>query len=126
MLAVHDPADVFLNLAKLFRYYKWKRTCDAIFVFFTLTWITTRLMLFPCVVTSCWYRDVYLRSNIFRNHLFDHILTRPTVLFETLTSPGLLTVLQVLHVYWFMLIYRMIVKAVKSKGMLPVISVSVF
>jgi len=35
---------------------------------------------------------------------------------EFLVGPPLLSVLQILHIYWFWLIYRMIVKALKSKG----------
>lgn len=104
VLAVHDPADVLLNSAKLFRYYGYKRSCDFLFIVFTLVWFGTRLTLFPFLVVAS------------LNHLFSMWLEWDYILIEASVPPLMLCVLQVLHWYWFYLIVRMIVKAFKDKG----------
>ena len=42
VLIVHDCADHLLELAKMFRYTRYQRTCDAVFVLFAITWVVTR------------------------------------------------------------------------------------
>jgi len=43
VLIVHDCADHLLELAKMFRYTRYQKTCDAVFVLFAITWVVTRL-----------------------------------------------------------------------------------
>lgn len=47
ILLVHDCADVFMEAAKMFKYVKWQRGCDACFGLFFLVWTVTRLIIFP-------------------------------------------------------------------------------
>ena len=47
VLVIHDCADVFLETAKMMKYIKWQRTCDTLFGLFTVTWIITRLIIYP-------------------------------------------------------------------------------
>jgi hypothetical protein len=47
VLVIHDCADIFLESAKMMKYIKWQRTCDILFGIFTLTWIGTRLVMYP-------------------------------------------------------------------------------
>lgn len=47
VLVIHDCADIFLEMAKMMKYIKWQRTCDALFAIFTVTWIGTRLVIYP-------------------------------------------------------------------------------
>lgn len=47
VLIIHDCADVFLETAKMTKYIKWQKTCDALFGVFTVTWISTRLFVYP-------------------------------------------------------------------------------
>ncbi|XP_023341201.1 ceramide synthase 6, partial [Eurytemora carolleeae] len=42
VLIVHDCADHLLELAKLCKYIKYTKLCDAVFVLFSVTWIVTR------------------------------------------------------------------------------------
>ena len=42
VLMVHDFADHWLELAKLFRYVRWNLACDVTFVVFTVTWAFSR------------------------------------------------------------------------------------
>ena len=45
VLIVHDCADHLLELAKMFRYTRYQKTCDAVFVLFAITWVVTRFEL---------------------------------------------------------------------------------
>ena len=50
VLLIHDFADHWLELAKLARYTKYQKVCDASFVMFSLTWVYTRLAYYPTIV----------------------------------------------------------------------------
>ena len=52
VLIVHDCADHLLELAKMFRYTRYQKTCDAVFVLFAITWVVTRsdLCILPPIV----------------------------------------------------------------------------
>ena len=41
-MILHDMADPLLELAKMFRYVNYQRTCDSIFAIFSLVWVITR------------------------------------------------------------------------------------
>ena len=45
VMILHDCADPLLELAKLFRYAGYRKTCDAVFVLFSLIWVMTRYIL---------------------------------------------------------------------------------
>jgi len=47
VLLVHDFADHWLEMAKLARYVHWQRTCDVAFGMFAVTWVYTRLAIYP-------------------------------------------------------------------------------
>ena len=42
VMILHDMADPLLELAKMFRYVNYQRTCDSIFAIFSLVWVITR------------------------------------------------------------------------------------
>ena len=42
VLLIHDSSDHLLELAKLFRYVKYRRSCDVVFVIFAIVWVVTR------------------------------------------------------------------------------------
>ena len=39
---IHDASDDLLELAKIFRYINYRRSCDAVFVIFAVVWVVTR------------------------------------------------------------------------------------
>ncbi|XP_054836264.1 ceramide synthase 4-like [Eublepharis macularius] len=47
VMIIHDASDCFLELAKVFNYLKWRWTCDTLFVVFAISFLFTRLVLFP-------------------------------------------------------------------------------
>ncbi|CCM04061.1 uncharacterized protein FIBRA_06220 [Fibroporia radiculosa] len=54
IMLIMDWCDIFLPLAKMFRYLSFTRLCDATFVFFMLSWVTTRHVLFLLAIKSTW------------------------------------------------------------------------
>ena len=42
VMILHDMADPLLELAKMFRYANYRKTCDSIFAIFSIVWIVTR------------------------------------------------------------------------------------
>lgn len=42
VMILHDLADPLLELAKMFRYANYRKTCDSIFAIFSVVWIVTR------------------------------------------------------------------------------------
>lgn len=51
ILCLMDVVDLFLPLAKMLKYLKWHKTCDAVFGVFMVTWLMARHILF---LTVCW------------------------------------------------------------------------
>ncbi|XP_046342304.1 ceramide synthase 5-like isoform X1 [Haliotis rufescens] len=99
ILVLHDAVDSLLEAAKMAKYLKWQKTTDAVFVIFLLVWVITRMILLP-------YKLIY------------------TAMFESTTIVGfcaiyflyngLLIVLQILHIFWFVIISKMAYSALKK------------
>jgi ceramide synthetase len=103
VLILHDSADVFLELAKCFNYIskvkgkEWaSMITDSLFGVFTITFFITRLVLYP--------RYVYYSSYIEAEEMWGKQWPGFWVYF------CLLGALQILHIFWFYTICRMIVK----------------
>eukprot|EP01041_Mallomonas_annulata_P001469 gene1469-2828_t len=103
ILILHDSADIFLESAKCFNYYSKVKghehtsiICDILFAMFAITFFITRLILYPRVI------------------LYGIMVVGPSILSPNFPGYvmwlGLLTGLQCLHIFWFYLIARMIIK----------------
>ncbi|XP_056138126.1 ceramide synthase 2 [Lampris incognitus] len=100
VMATHDSADIFLEGAKVFNYAKWRRTADAMFVVFTVLFTLTRLVILPFWLIHCtWVYPLELFPPFFGYYFFN----------------AMLLVLQILHLYWAVLISRMLYKFLFSK-----------
>ncbi|XP_068459335.1 ceramide synthase 2 [Clinocottus analis] len=100
VMAAHDSADILLEGAKVFNYAKWHRTANAIFVVFTVLFMLTRLVIFPFWLIHCtWVYPLEEFAPFFGYYFFN----------------GMLLVLQILHLYWAVLISRMAYKCIFSK-----------
>ena len=104
ILFLHDSADVFLESAKIFNYMSkadgraWaKHLTDIFFATFAVIFFVTRIFVFPrFILSSVLYEaPLYLGGSDWVGFY---------------VFAGLLIVLQVLHVFWFYLIARMIYK----------------
>jgi len=85
VLVIHDFADIFLEAAKMCNYTKYEKACDIIFGFFTVSWIVTRLGVFP---TWILYSTTIEAPQIVEMFPAYYIFN------------GLLSVLLVLHTIW--------------------------
>ncbi|XP_030646280.1 ceramide synthase 2 [Chanos chanos] len=95
VMLVHDSSDVLLESAKMFNYAGWERTCNTIFVLFALTFMVTRLIIFPFWLIHCtWVYPVELFAPFFGYYFFN----------------AMLIVLLLLHLFWAKLILRMVSK----------------
>ena len=103
ILLTHDVADIFMEAAKCFNYaskakgQKWASTiCDTLFGIFTIVFFVTRLVLYP------------------RYMVYSLLVEAPTTFGGSWPGywvfGGLLCTLVCLHVFWFVLICRMIRK----------------
>jgi TLC domain len=101
ILLLHDASDLFLESAKCFNYVskakdsKWAcKYCDTIFALFAITFFVTRLIIYP------------------RYIIYSVFVEAPTHFGTNWAGfwvfSGLLVVLQLLHIFWFYLIAKML------------------
>ncbi|KAM7388206.1 hypothetical protein PAMP_024398 [Pampus punctatissimus] len=87
--------DVKRKSAKMFHYAGWTRTCDSLFVVFSLVFLVTRLVVFPGRVV---YSTLVVSLEFFPPYFGYYFFN------------ALLLVLQALHIFWAYLILRMVYK----------------
>lgn len=104
ILVIHDLSDVFLNLAKCFHYVEMKALTDITFGVFAFVFFVTRLVLFPKVAYSIWWEPQLYHTDISLYSL--------QLYFWKLA----LLILQILHIFWFSTITRMIVDSIILGG----------
>nr|XP_023653417.1 ceramide synthase 6 [Paramormyrops kingsleyae] len=100
VMCLHDAADVLMEAAKMANYAKCQRVCNVIFVMFALVFVSSRLGVYPIWV---------LNTTLFES--WEIIGPYPS----WWVFNSLLLLLQVLHVFWFYLIVRLLCRAV-SRG----------
>merc|ERR1712087_706634 len=100
VLLLHDPADIVLQSAKLFRLLNWKLLTNVVFAVLVVAWFATRVVIFPyhCVLSSFMY---------WKNENDSSVI---------LTCCLLCCCLYVLHLHWFWLILQAVIRAIKGKG----------
>ena len=105
VLVLHDMADVLLELAKMCKYANWQKMCNLTFAIFVVTWIVTRLYIYPKYVV---YTTVYESAEI----LFPTNFVPPVYY----VMNTFMILLLVLHVIWTYYIIKALIKALNSTG----------
>jgi len=100
VLLIHDCIDPILEFAKMLRYLEFKKICDALFVLFSLVWVITRCGIFP-------YRILY--STLIDGAQFIEMFPAYYVF------NGLLVSLQILHIIWTYMLFKVVHKTL-SRG----------
>mmetsp|Transcript_67691 Transcript_67691/g.107438 ORF Transcript_67691/g.107438 Transcript_67691/m.107438 type:complete len:400 (-) Transcript_67691:90-1289(-) len=104
VLAIHECSDIFLESAKVCGYCSLYWVADIFFVFFFLSWVVFRMFFFCqkvlwtvayCGGTTLWYKN--------------HPLLYPWI------CVGMLYLLEGLHIYWFTLIMKIVLRKVLGK-----------
>lgn len=119
VLILHDVSDIFLEGAKLFRYGGFEGVTNAGFGIFALVFFVSRLIVFPLRILYAiiMYYPPGVVYTIAQCNLPIAKCTEPV--FFTISIPSfwlaLLGTLQCLHIYWFYLIFRMVIKAIAER-----------
>ncbi|XP_058502493.1 ceramide synthase 2 [Solea solea] len=100
VMVLHDSADILLEGAKVLNYAKWHRTANTMFVVFVANFMGTRLVIFPFWLIHCTWVYPVERFPPFFGYYFFNVM---------------LVVLQMLHLFWAVLISRMLCKVIFSK-----------
>jgi hypothetical protein len=99
VLAIHDVSDVTLYAGKYFNYMGYMKLSDLIFGLFVIVFFATRFIFFPNVLRAAWGPVTgYLPEVDYRQFPGSIIL------------PSLLSVLQALHVFWLVLVFKVLHK----------------
>ncbi|KAG8072230.1 hypothetical protein GUJ93_ZPchr0006g41748 [Zizania palustris] len=108
VLAIHDASDVFLELGKISKYSGYQLLADVSFLIFVGSWAVLRLIYFPFwILWSTSYEVVLIldkEKHKFEGPIYYYVFN--CLLFSLL----------VLHIYWWVLMYRMLMKQMQSKG----------
>lgn len=108
ILALHEGCDVFLEIAKLSKYCGYELMAGFAFVCFVLSWTVLRLIYFPFwIIWSTSYEALLTLDK--EKHLVDGSIYY--YLFNTL-----LLCLLICHIYWWMLMVRMLMKQIRARG----------
>lgn len=108
VLALHDASDIFLEIGKMSKYSKAEGMASFAFILFVLSWIILRLIYYPFWVL--WSTSYEVVHNLDKDK---HPVEGPVYYYVFNT---LLYCLLVLHIYWWVLIYRMLVKQIQARG----------
>eukprot|EP00897_Mesotaenium_endlicherianum_P002275 jgi/Mesen1/2075/ME000151S01335 len=103
VLALHDFSDILLEGAKLFKYAGNEAIASVLFGLFALSWLLLRLVYFPFwIIWSTSIELVHYATDAFKIKYYH---------FNTL-----LITLLAMHMYWWVLICRMIMKQLQNAG----------
>ncbi|KAL5723410.1 sphingosine N-acyltransferase [Ranunculus cassubicifolius] len=108
VLALHDASDVFLEIGKMSKYSGWETLASSSFLLFAFSWVVLRLIYYPFWILWSTSYEVLLTLDKAK-HQWDGPIYYYT--FNTL-----LYCLLVMHIYWWVLIYRMLEKQVRDRG----------
>ncbi|CAI7865174.1 unnamed protein product [Closterium sp. NIES-53] len=102
MVAIHDASDIFLELAKLSKYIEFETSATINFLIFAASWAWLRLWWYPrYIIYSSSYQVVKLLDKM------DHVEYGPKTYYF---FNFILVLLLVLHVYWWILIAKVIIR----------------
>ncbi|OVA12771.1 TRAM/LAG1/CLN8 homology domain [Macleaya cordata] len=110
VLALHDASDVFLEVGKMSKYSCCEGIASFSFILFVLSWIILRLMYYPFWILWSTSYEVLLSLDKEK-----HNVDGPIYYY---VFNSLLFCLLVLHIYWWVLIFRMLVKQIQARGQL--------
>ena len=104
IMTVHDLSDPFMEIAKCFLYSGKQAMADLFFALFALVFLVSRLYVFPVHVLYPFVNYLASTEGVLKSSLVPYYQF----------GPGLLIVLQILHVFWGFLIVKMVVQALFS------------
>lgn len=110
VLAIHDASDVLLEIGKMSKYSGAETMASIAFILFVFSWVILRLIYYPFWIL--WSTSYEVLLNLDKEK---HRVDGPIYYY---VFNSLLYCLLVLHIYWWVLIYRMLVKQIQARGKL--------
>ncbi|XP_019059035.1 PREDICTED: LAG1 longevity assurance homolog 3 [Tarenaya hassleriana] len=110
IMAIHDVSDVFLETAKMSKYSGAEAIASFCFIIFALSWTGLRLVYFPSWVL--WSTSYEVIS------ILDGKKEKKELQIYYYVFNTLLYCLLVLHIYWWVLICRMVFRQIRGNGRL--------
>lgn len=105
VMLLHDISDIFLEAAKLARYAERETLALGLFVAFAISWVILRVLIFPIVIVARTLVDPVVMIAIPYN-------INPQPHYSVFSTMFLL--LYFLHLYWTYLIFKVIVKQLRT------------
>ena len=109
VLIVHDCTDHLLELAKLFRYASYRKTCDTIFVVFSIVWVITRYIV---IIFNSINIIIIIRCGLYPSWILYSTLYDATLFIEFFPAyyffNSLLVTLQLLHILWTYFLFKVV------------------
>ncbi|XP_020522817.1 ASC1-like protein isoform X1 [Amborella trichopoda] len=134
VLALHDASDVFLEIGKMSKYCGAESVASFAFILFVLSWVILRLVYYPLWILWSTRKEKLIAGEPSYNALefwcfsfhgsYEVLLTldkekhkvEGPIYYYVFNS--LLFCLLVLHFYWWVLMYRMLVRQIEARGQL--------
>ncbi|KAJ2705328.1 Sphingosine N-acyltransferase lag1 [Coemansia sp. IMI 203386] len=113
ILCCMDMADIFLSGTKCLRYMGYEKPAEASFVFFLFSWIYTRHYLFIKIIMSIKFESKTVLGGDRWDPANGSYYTRPVIACFTI----LLGILQLLLLYWLMLMFRIVYRIVVLRNL---------
>lgn len=110
VLSLHDASDIFLEIGKMTKYGGSNLIPSLAFILFAVSWVLLRLIYFPFWVI--WSTSYEVLQTLDKKK---HEKEGPIYYY---VFNSLLISLLVLHIYWWVLIFRMLVKQIQDRGKL--------
>ncbi|GBE79426.1 TLC domain-containing protein [Sparassis latifolia] len=107
IMLLMDWCDVFLALAKMFRYLALSTLCDATFTFFLLSWLVTRHVLFILAIKCAFDARPFVHSVLEKQN-------SSRLIYDTFLA--MLSMLQGIQLMWFWMICRVAWRVVSGQG----------
>ncbi|CAA6670661.1 unnamed protein product [Spirodela intermedia] len=108
VLALHDATDIFLEMAKMCKYSGLDLWAGVLFFLFVVSWVLLRLIYFPLwIIRSTSYEVILILD---KNK---HRIEGPVYYY---IFNSLLFALLILHIYWWVLIFRMLLRQIQTRG----------
>ncbi|RPD66723.1 longevity assurance proteins LAG1/LAC1 [Lentinus tigrinus ALCF2SS1-7] len=110
IMVLMDACDIFLPLAKMFRYLGMSMLCDVTFVVFLLSWLVTRHFLFILAIKATW-ESKYAVPRVW-DPSRGHFMTKEIYI----AFLAMLIALQIIQLVWFWMICRVAYRVVTGQG----------
>ncbi|KIP07692.1 hypothetical protein PHLGIDRAFT_70559 [Phlebiopsis gigantea 11061_1 CR5-6] len=111
IMMLMDVCDIYLPLAKMFRYLTFSTCCDVTFGIFMATWLVSRHVLFNIVIYSTYYDAPRIITYVW-DPASGHFNTNGVL--ETFNA--MLVALQIIQLVWFWMICRVAWRVLRGQG----------